>query len=85
MARLAPSNDNGGIVPESVPGSYFVKETCIDCDLCRQTAPLFFARKNVGNAGYTYVQRQPLTLQEERACREALDACPVEAIGYKFD
>ena len=84
MARLAPSNKQNGIIEESVPGAYHVKDTCIDCDLCRQTAPFFFARKNVGNVGYTYVQRQPLTLHEERACREALDACPVEAIGYKL-
>ena len=65
-------------------GEYFVKDTCIDCDLCRQTAPLYFARKHVGNAGTTYVQRQPLTLSEERLCRDALEACPVEAIGYKL-
>ena len=84
MARLAPSNEQNGIMEENVPGTYYLKETCIDCDLCRQTAPFFFARQHAGNAGYTYVQRQPLTLQEERACREALDACPVEAIGYKL-
>lgn len=65
-------------------GEYFVKDTCIDCDLCRQTAPLYFARTQVGNAGTTYVQRQPLTLAEERFCRDALEACPVEAIGYKL-
>ena len=80
MARLAPSQ----IIPETVPEGFFVKDTCIDCDLCRQTAPQFFARKHVGNMGYTYVERQPLTLSDERACREALESCPVEAIGYKL-
>jgi ferredoxin len=73
-----------GTVEASAEGAYFVKDTCIDCDLCRQTAPFAFGRKHVGNAGYTYVERQPLTLQEERMCRESLDACPVEAIGYKL-
>ena len=70
--------------PTSAAQEYFVKDTCIDCDLCRQTAPQFFTRKHVGNMGMTYVQRQPLTLAEERSCRDALEACPVEAIGYKL-
>ncbi len=26
-------------VPENVPGRYYVDVTCIDCDLCRETAP----------------------------------------------
>lgn len=80
MARLAPAPT----ATEDETGEYFVRDTCIDCDLCRQTAPLYFARKHVGNAGTTYVQRQPLTLSEQRSCRDALEACPVEAIGYKL-
>jgi hypothetical protein len=27
-------------VPESVPGDFFVDSTCIDCDACRQIAPV---------------------------------------------
>ena len=79
MARLAPSNGT-----QQEAGEYFIKDTCIDCDLCRNTAPLFFARKYTGNGGITTVERQPLTLQEHHACRDALEACPVEAIGYKL-
>ena len=26
-------------VPENVPGRFYVDATCIDCDLCRETAP----------------------------------------------
>ena len=74
MARLAPSSGT-----EQEAGEYFIKDTCIDCDLCRNTAPLFFTRKHTAN-----VTRQPLALQEHRACRDALEACPVEAIGYKL-
>jgi ferredoxin len=77
MARLAPTNDF-----TERTGEY--KDTCIDCDLCRQTAPQFSTRRWVGNTGITEVQRQPLTLQEHHACRDALEACPVEAIGYKL-
>jgi ferredoxin len=79
MARLAPTNEF-----TERAGEYFIKDTCIDCDLCRQTAPLFFTRRSVGNAGITEVPRQPLTLQEHHTCRDALEACPVEAIGYKL-
>ena len=84
MARLAVSKVDRGIYEESASGAYCMKDAYIDCDLCRQTAPFFFARKQTGNVGSTYVQRQPLTLHEERARREALDACPVDAIGYKL-
>lgn len=71
-------------VPENVEGDFFVTEDCIDCDLCRQTAPQFFTRKHVGNMGYSYVYQQPRLAMELRAYREALQACPVEAIGYKL-
>jgi ferredoxin len=81
MARLAQES----VVSEKLGGTYFVNETCIDCDLCRQTAPQFFVRKYAGAMGQTYVERQPMTVAEDRACRDALEACPVEAIIYKLD
>jgi ferredoxin len=68
-------------VPENVSGQFFVMDNCIDCDLCRQTAPQVFKRHHVGNAGYSYVWAQPATLRAEELCREAVRACPVEAIG----
>ena len=67
--------------PENLPGEFFVDLTCIDCDLCRQTAPGLFARKYSGNEGYTFVARQPCNTQEEYICLEAMRACPVDAIG----
>jgi ferredoxin len=68
-------------VAENVPGAFFVMDNCIDCDLCRQTAPHIFKRKSVGNAGYSFVYAQPSTAREEQFAREAMAACPVEAIG----
>lgn len=64
---------------ENVPGPYYVDRTCIDCDLCRETAPANFARNDEG--GYSFVFRQPESPEEEAACRAALEECPVEAIG----
>ena len=65
--------------PENVTGKFYVDEQCIDCDLCRQTAPLSFERNEA--EGYSFVYRQPETEEEYALCVEALDECPVEAIG----
>jgi ferredoxin len=66
-------------VAENTPGRYYVDATCIDCDLCRETAPGNFIRQDEG--GYSFVVRQPASPAEEAACLAALEECPVEAIG----
>ncbi|MFV1959668.1 MAG: ferredoxin [Planctomycetota bacterium] len=66
-------------LPENDPGRFYVDDQCIDCDACRETAPALFARSD--EKGYSYVKKQPRTPQEEEICREALEGCPVEAIG----
>lgn len=63
----------------NVPGRFYVDHQCIDCDLCRQAAPANFGRSD--SEGYSYVFRQPETPDEVEQCAEALDDCPVEAIG----
>jgi ferredoxin len=70
-------------VPENVPGRFYVDETCIDCELCREKAPAHFTRQDRGR--YSFVFRQPRDGDEEAACRAALDECPVEAIGDDGD
>ncbi len=65
--------------PENVPGKFYVDDQCIDCDLCRETAPQNFTRSDDG--GYSYVFKQPDTPEEEAQCQEAMAGCPVEAIG----
>lgn len=65
--------------PENVVGKFYVDEQCIDCDLCRETAPDFFTRNEDG--GYSFVFKQPTTQEEIDQCMEALEGCPVEAIG----
>lgn len=63
----------------NAPGKYYVDSSCIDCDLCRETAPEIFARNE--DEGYSYVTRQPQNDEEIELCNEALEGCPVEAIG----
>ena len=60
-------------------GKFYVDQQCIDCDLCRETAPGFFTRHDEG--GYSYVHKQPTTEEDVSLCMEALEGCPVEAIG----
>jgi ferredoxin len=56
-----------------------VDSQCIDCDVCRVTAPANFQRDEA--KGYSYVYRQPSNPAEVAQSREAMDSCPVEAIG----
>jgi ferredoxin len=65
--------------PENIAGKYYVDNQCIDCDLCRETAPDNFKRNDDG--GYSFVYKQPTTPEEEARCKEAMEGCPVEAIG----
>jgi len=64
---------------ENVGGRFYVDHTCIDCDLCRQSAPANFSRNS--DKGYSYVSKQPVTLEEEAQCEQALKECPVDSIG----
>ena len=60
-------------------GKFYVDSQCIDCNLCRETAPDNFQRDDDG--GYSYVNKQAENDEEDKLCQEALEACPVEAIG----
>ena len=75
--------DKANQLPENVPGRFYVDDQCIDCDACRETAPGFFRRND--DKGYSYVYRQPATEKDVALCEEALQGCPVEAIGKDGD
>ena len=76
MKAMPELNDK---VPQNVAGKYFVDKSCIDCDVCRDIAEANFTRFDGG--GYSYVYKQPDSPEEESLCQEALECCPVEAIG----
>jgi len=63
----------------NAPGAYYVDSTCIDCDLCRTTAPDFFQRD--GELGLSFVHRQPSIPAEIALAEEAREGCPTESIG----
>jgi glyoxylase-like metal-dependent hydrolase (beta-lactamase superfamily II)/ferredoxin len=62
---------------ENVPGSFFVDDTCIDCDTCRQVAPLTF----VDAGGHSVVQMQPEDPAALRSAARAVLCCPTNSIG----
>ena len=51
--------------PENVSGTYYVDDQCIDCDLCRETAPANFTRNDDG--GHSYVFKQPENDDEDKS------------------
>lgn len=77
---MADKNDK---LPNQPPGKFYVDSQCIDCNLCRETAPDNFMRDD--DSGYSYVYKQPENEEEGKLCQEALEACPVEAIGSDGD
>jgi glyoxylase-like metal-dependent hydrolase (beta-lactamase superfamily II)/ferredoxin len=65
-------------LPENAAGDFFVDETCIDCDTCRQVAPAVFGQSARSLA---YVHAQPVTGAERHRALMALVACPTSSIG----
>jgi len=70
-------------LPDNVPGKFYVDSSCIDCDVCRTTAPNNFEANE--DEGYSYVSKQPENDEEVAQCEEAMESCPVEAIGDDGD
>ena len=64
--------------PENAPGEFFVEQSCIDCDVCRQVAPEVFGERPEGQS---FVARQPVGGAERHRALMALVACPTSAIG----
>ena len=65
----------------NVPGRYFVDRRCICCGICTVFAPAFFKVDLEREVGY--VSRQPGSGDEERAVKQAMSNCPVQAIGIR--
>ncbi len=63
----------------NMPGRYYVDDSCIDCDMCRESASDFFRRDD--DIGYSIVYRQPETADELLMAEAALEGCPTQSIG----
>jgi ferredoxin len=78
-STIHPMADLNTRLPINVSGSFYVDDSCIDCDQCRSTAPQFFTRDD--ESGFSYVHRQPQTPEDREIAEEALHGCPTESIG----
>jgi glyoxylase-like metal-dependent hydrolase (beta-lactamase superfamily II)/ferredoxin len=61
----------------NVPGDFYVDNSCIDCDACRQIAPTVFRE----HGDLSIVYRQPADDKEVLDALKALVACPTASIG----
>ncbi len=61
----------------NVPGDFYVDDSCIDCDACRQIAPTVFRE----HGDLSIVYRQPSDDKEVLDALKALVACPTASIG----
>jgi glyoxylase-like metal-dependent hydrolase (beta-lactamase superfamily II)/ferredoxin len=64
---------------ENVAGNFFVDDTCIDCDLCRQIAPSVFDE----HSDHSAVFHQPESAVETHRAAMALVSCPTASIGTR--
>ncbi|MBS2018520.1 MAG: MBL fold metallo-hydrolase [Deltaproteobacteria bacterium] len=60
-------------------GDFYVDASCIDCAVCREVAPVSFARSAREHA--SVVTTQPSTPAERLRAKMALVACPASSIG----
>ena len=65
--------------PDNVSGKFYVDRTCIACDACCIAAPDNFKMNE--DDGHAIMSKQPASPAEQDQCREAMEGCPVEAIG----
>ncbi len=64
-------------LPGNVPGEFYVDQSCIDCDACRQISPAVFREQK----GHSVVYHQPSDPGQLHRALMALVACPTASIG----
>ena len=62
----------------NVAGKFYVDSQCIGCALCTSTAEGLF---EMSDSGCAFVAKQPSNADETALCTEAMESCPVQAIG----
>ncbi len=66
-------------LPQNLAGKYYVDGSCIDCDMCRATAPEFFGRDD--DAGMSFVRQQPVTEDDIAKVEQVILDCATASIG----
>ncbi len=68
---------------DNVPGKFYVDKECILCSLCSDIAPENFRESDEGDHDLVY--QQPAGDEELQKCLDAMEQCPVDAIGQDGD
>ena len=71
--------EKGGRYAQNAEGPFYVDDGCIACDACVVDAPRWFKMND--EDGHAFVFAQPKNAKERDTCLEAMDFCPVGAIG----
>ena len=74
-----PDNIGGFTIIAGKKVSFYVDRECILCSVCEEVAPKNF-RMNDDDT-HDIVYKQPENEEELELCYEAMESCPVEAIG----
>jgi ferredoxin len=64
---------------DNVAGRFYVDKTCAFCTTCFELAPEHF--RPGPNEDHHFVSRQPATPAELKNVQDALEQCPMGAIG----
>ncbi|MBT7608217.1 MAG: ferredoxin [Bacteriovoracaceae bacterium] len=73
--------DKNSRFDENIMGTFYVDDQCIACDACVMEAPRFFEMNEMDAHAFVLLQPDLNNEQEMTECLNALEACPVEAIG----
>ena len=68
---------------DNVPGRFYTDADCVLCNECFDIAPEHFKMAAAGD--HMIVYKQPVTPEETALCKQAMEGCPMEAIGDDGD
>ena len=63
----------------NVPGRFFVDKECTVCTTCFEMAPNNFSMSEAGD--HYFVSKQPESEAELKSCLNAVEQCPMGAVG----
>ena len=73
-------NNNDEIVTfKGKPVSFYCDKACIHCDVCQENAPDNFTSSD--DQRHSICFKQPVNAEELELCYQAMQCCPVGAIG----
>jgi ferredoxin len=71
--------DRNARLSQNVPGPFYVDSECIGCTQCVAVAEGLFGFDEDNDVAF--VKKQPEGDEEEKLARQAIEECPVQAIG----